>query len=265
MKIISFGDKKVIPIYKFLLKSAYKYGYHHKHEFIFYTNDKSITEIKGAQLKHFDIPKVTRRFVFHKPNILLKSIKDFPNETLLYLDVDILLGKRFNPDKILEGKKFDYPLAPHHTLNWETSHRNGVMLTINEALNPGQNSIKWPPMDWEWVQTCCLIYNSSHYDFLFNWKTICYNPANKFTGDEAALNSLFKFKSFENLGKIHINYPNIDASPEQEKIFWEKFNQYEELENHFFMGYQPPSMNTPNTSDIMFYHGCQDLKSLKTL
>lgn len=263
MKIISFGDAKVIPVYKHLILSAVKFGHHLNHEFVFYTNDKSITNIEGATIKYFEVPKVTRRFVFHKPNILLQATKEFPNENLLYLDVDIILGKRFDPDKLLEGKDLKYPLCPHHTLNWDIPHRNGVMCMINEVLNPGENDKQWPPMNWEWVQTNCVMFNSSHESFLTKWKDTCYKSHEFFTGDEAVYNSLFNFKSFENLGKIHINWPYVEAFPGADNLFWNLVRDFEEEENKSYTYEDLKCFCTPNTSNIMFYHGCQDLDQLK--
>lgn len=263
MKIISFGDAKVIPIYEHLITSAFRFGHNLNHEFIFYTNDKNITSIKGVTIKYFEVPKVTRRFVFHKPNILLQATKEFPNEDLLYLDVDILLGKRFNPEKMLQGKQFTHPLVAHHTLNWDPSHRNGVLHILNQThsqINP--KHIPIAKMDWEWVQTCCIAFNSSHKSFLEKWKDTCYSYHENYTGDEAAYNSLFNFQPFENLGKIHVNFPNIQAFKGSEETFWDRVKKYEQLENHYFW-YDLACLNTPNTSQIMFYHGCQYLDKLE--
>lgn len=261
MKILSFGNSKALPTYRHLLLSAYKHNHQKSHDFIFYTDDPEITLVEGAEVKHYSFGEADLLPYFrHKPCMFLQAIEDFPNETLFYLDSDILLGRRFDPEKLLEGKEFKYPLLPHHTLNWDPYHKKGFTQKVWEHIKD-QSHLTLTTEGWEAVQACCVAFNSSHKDFILNWHF--QTKLSQSGHDEFMYNALFRFKEFENLGKIHINYPNDTAFPWAGPLFWERYKQYEKLENHFFW-HEPACFYTPNTSDIMFYHGCQYLDSLNT-
>ena len=259
MKVISYGNSKALPTYKHLLLSAFKLGHQKLNDFIFYTEEPDINYIEGAEVKKYSFGDIDLLpYYRHKPCMLLQAIEDFPNEDLIYLDSDIILGKRFNPEKLLEGKEFKHPLLPSHTLNWDSHHKEGFAQLVWEHIED-QTDLTPTIEGWDAVQACCVAFNSSHKDFLLDWnrRTLEFQSGD----DEQIYNATFKFKEFENLGKIHINYPNDDVYPWALTLFWERQQQYEELENHFF-NYQLACLNTDNTSDVMFYHGCQNLIEL---
>ena len=255
MKVISYGNSKALTTYKHLLLSAYNHGHQKLNEFIFYTEEPDISYIEGAEVRKYSFGDVDLLpYYRHKPCMLLQAIKDFPDENLIYLDSDIILGRRFNPEELLKGKEFNHPLLPHHPLNWDPHHKGGfTQLVWNHLEN--QTGLTPTPDGWEAVQACCVAFNSSHKDFLLDWnrRVLDFSSGD----DEQIYNATFEFKPFENLGKIHVNYPNDQAYPWSPPVFWERLKQYEELENHFFQ-YSLACLNTDNTSDIMFYHGCQD-------
>lgn len=262
MKIISFCDKRAYGPYKYLIRSAGKNGFLDKYEFILYTVGFKVEDPHPRVLyKEFPCtlaltnPEHTRRI---KPQILLQSLKDFPNESLLYIDTDHLLGKRFNPELLLNrAKSLLIPLAGYHCCNLELGWKSSLLAKINSTLNTSY--------DFDYTQTNIILYSLESKSFLLKWEKLCLDQTytNKLSfpdyaaGDEIIYNSILGTTGSNlNLGQVHINVLAKGT------YHFDVMDFSEKVENHF-NNKGVTECRVLNTSTIMFYHGCKDLKILK--
>lgn len=267
MKIITFGDLKSTKLLWTLAESLRFCDLKDKHKIIYYSigYDSDFVHEKVIT-KKIDIGKIRfhnyRDFQFMKPRVLIYSIFDFPEENnFVYLDLDILLGKRFDPDKLVLDNDLDnseFPLCPKHTLN-----RNGFDLTqklIQNHYSLVNNNFIFE----ELIQNCFILYNRKHLEFLKEWNDLCYSDWycdklfitfwNHHSGDESILWYLFiKYKFEKNLGYIY-NNKCADVWIDHIENNRGQWISCEEIESC-----------VDNTDDIQFYHHQKDFETNKKI
>ncbi len=202
-----------------------------------------------------------KSYEFYKPSIMLDAISKLGGD-FLFLDTDILIGRRFEISKIINN--LDIPLFPYG--NWDypflfdgvDSNGNHVNFRNEEALMKyfGVNK-----RSMNYVYTCVCSFNEKCSNILKEWKSMCeytflleedtfkYYPFK----DETPLNIiLWKRGITNNLGRIYLN--TVTAEPliyieENENIIGDAYN----------MGiFENPNMKCENSSDIILYHGIKD-------
>jgi hypothetical protein len=261
MRIISFCNKQAYAPYEYLIKSAEKLGFTEKHQFTLYTVDFEVSSphpqvtYKYIPLEILSEPEHARRI---KPSILLQALKDFQDESMLYLDTDHIIGKRFNPDLLLsKASTLITPLASYHTCNLEPNWKKGLVNKINYVL--GTN------YDFTYTQTNVVLFGQESKSFIEKWAKLCltspYTEKLNFTnypaGDEIVYNSILcRVNGKLNLGQCHANVVTHN------KYYFHLMEFGEKYENM----YNNPGMTDVrilNTSDIMVYHGCKNIDLLK--
>jgi hypothetical protein len=255
MKIITYGDPQSVNLLWTLAESLKYSDLENKYKIIFYSvNHKSDFKHEKVEVRHIDMEKKRfnnhRDFWFFKPKILIKSIMDFDDEFFLYLDLDILVGKRFNPLSLIEEydlKSSPFPLCVEHTLSRIDSEEIKSILKNHYSLL-GSN-YKWEKM----IQNCFILYGRNHIDFLYEWRDLCYsdwyceklnlNRLNVTAGDESIMWYLYMKYQFEKSIK---NIYNNHSNEHWVKVIEENDRTWVSCEN--------VHVNVDNSDTIQFYH-----------
>jgi len=209
----------------------------------------------------YEKDSMKKSFEFYKPSIMLDAIDKFGGN-FLFLDTDILIGRRFEISKVLNN--LDIPLFPYG--NWDypflfdgvDSNGNHINFRNEEAIME-YFGVKSRSMNY--VYTCVCSFNERCSSILREWKSMCeyiflleediykYYPFK----DETPLNIiLWKRGITENLGTVYLN--TIEAHPlihieENEGVVGDAYN----------MGiFGNPNMKCENSSNIILYHGIKD-------
>jgi hypothetical protein len=256
MKIITYGDPQSVNLLWTLAESLKYSDLENKYKIIFYSvNHKSDFKHEKVEVRHIDMEKKRfnnhRDFWFFKPKVLIKSIMDFDDEFFLYLDLDILVGKRFNPLNLIEEydlKSSPFPLCVEHTLNRLGDETIQNFLKSYYSLLGGD--YKWKKM----IQNCFILYCENHLDFLYEWRDLCYSDwyceklklngwdVNSI-GDENILSYLYmKYRFEKNIKNIYNNYSN------------EHWVKVIEENNRTWVSCGNVETNVDNSDTIQFYH-----------
>jgi len=205
------------------------------------------------------------RFEFYKPAIMLDALKRFGGH-FLFLDTDIIIGKRFNLN--IFKHELNFPLLSMG--NWDYPfcdlYENDVIIPntrIDEQNLKNYFNVQARTMDY--VYTCMVAFNENCEDILLEWKSVCENEflisKNRYYlpfYDETALNVILWRRNVNiNLGQVFLN--TIEAIPllyveENENIVGDANN------NHGLFG--SSLMRCMNSSNIMLYHGIKDVNEL---
>jgi hypothetical protein len=114
IKILAYSDSKYEYQIESLIKSLHLRG-HHNLEFIYYTvGFNSSLNYKNLTKKFWPLDTNMKRFPYYKPGICLDALRSFGGN-IIFLDSDIIIGKRFNPDYFLHNN--EYPVLS--VGNWE--------------------------------------------------------------------------------------------------------------------------------------------------
>lgn len=203
-----------------------------------------------------DVSKPTgyRTFEFYKPTILLEHLDRFGGKSL-FLDTDIIVGRRFNIN-FFENKN-DYPLLSNG--NWACPFAfEGTSRYDENAL---MEYFGVSERSMEYVYSNIISFSERCRDFIMEWKSICDNQyllskRKVFFPfpDETAINIvLWKRNATRNLGRVYLN-----------TLEFEPFEYVEENDgikgdpkiNNGIMG--SDLLRCDNSSKIMLYHGIKD-------
>ena len=195
-----------------------------------------------------------RTFEFYKPNVILEHLDRFGGKSL-FLDTDIIIGKRFNMDFF--ENKYDYPLLPNG--NWSHPYAFEGNTRYDESALMNYFGVSERSM--EYVYSNIISFSEKCRDFIMEWKSICDNQyltsKRKIYfpfSDETPINVvLWKRNVRNNLGRVYLN-----------TLEFEPFKYIEENEN--IKG--DPTINNgimesdllrcDNSSNIMLYHGIKN-------
>lgn len=199
-------------------------------------------------------PTGYRTFEFYKPNILLEHLDRFGGKAL-FLDTDIIVGKRFNME-FFENKN-DYPLLSKGNWSYPYAFEGNVKYDENALMNYFGVSER----SMEYVYSNIISFSDRCRDFIMEWKSICDNQyllsKRKIYfpfPDETAINVvLWKRNAKRNLGRVYLN-----------TLEFEPFEYVEENEgikgdpaiNYGIMG--SDLLRCDNSSNVMLYHGIKD-------
>jgi hypothetical protein len=114
LKILLYTDSKYEYQADALIESLHLNG-HSNLEVIYYTiGFESNLVYPNLKKKYWPLNPSFERFPFYKPEICLNALEEFGGN-ILFLDSDVIIGKRFNPDFFLHTNQ--YPLLSIG--NWE--------------------------------------------------------------------------------------------------------------------------------------------------
>jgi len=220
----------------------------------------------------FPFPENPDRLEFMKPKILLDVLTKFKNETICFIDADVIVGKRLNFKKLLENKTFEYPLGGHQyceipyiytaypdgTTTYFTTNALCEYLGVNVKVYMDGNP-RIEGNSCRYIQNCFILFNDKHYEFILEWNSIC---ENKFLRskqvhyfpypDETVFNTLlWKYNVTETLGFIHTNCHTFDA--------YVRGEQSTNLNNKLLTEGHTPSL-VVNNDTLMYYHGYKNTK-----
>jgi autotransporter strand-loop-strand O-heptosyltransferase len=218
------------------------------------------SSIEHERLTKIEIPiderKPTgyRTFEFYKPNIILEHLDRFGGNSL-YLDTDIIVGRRFDID-LFENKN-DYPLLANG--NWSYPFAFKGTETYDESALMNYFGVSERSMDY--VYSNIISFSEKCRDFIMEWKSICDNQyllsKRKMYfpfPDETAINVvLWKRNAKRNLGRIYLNTLEFEPFEYVEENDGIKGNP--EI-NNGIMG--SDLLRCDNSSKIMLYHGIKD-------
>ena len=235
-------------------------------EMIYYTiGFDSSLEYPNLIKKFYPIDDKKPRFEFYKPSILLDAIDSFGGH-FLFLDSDILVGKRFSVSKIKND--FSFPMCSLG--HWEYPFTSSADSNYEDGIFVGENScdesnlMKYLDVEKRsmmYVYTCIVSFNDKCRDIINEWKLVCdddnllkkrdfFFPFH----DETSLNViLWKRNITKNFGRIYLN--TLDFDPLQ---YLEENNNItgDSNINYGIMGSN--LMRCDNSSNVMFYHGIKD-------
>jgi lipopolysaccharide biosynthesis glycosyltransferase len=263
MKIVFYSDKNYEHQAKSLIESILING-ESDIQMIYYTiGFESTLNYKNLTKKIYPLDVKKPKFEYYKPSILLDAI-DYFGGNFLFLDTDIIVGRRFNKDKFIHN--FNYPLLSIG--NWD--YPFVCKLVDNEYQNvcDETNLMKYfgvARRSMNYVYTCIISFNESCRDFIFEWKSMCDNEyllANRETyfpfPDETPMNILLWKRDIQNnYGRIYLN--TLEFVPL--KYIEENDNVVGDPNiNNGIMG--SDLMRCDNSSNVMFYHGIKDANIL---
>jgi hypothetical protein len=177
LKILVYTDSGYEYQAKALIESLNETG-NSGIQVIYYTvGFNSDIEFPNLIKKRWEINNKHKRFPFYKPEICLDAIYSFGGN-ILFLDSDIIISKRFNPDFFLHD--FDYPMLS--VGNWDLpfffyrvppekefpkfsiGDRVVILDDFKHLLKPGCGK---DPTDW-FGNISDIIKESSSYEILFD-------------------------------------------------------------------------------------------------
>lgn len=264
MKIVLYSDEKYEYQAKALIQSI-NLNIEEDVQIIYYTLgfESSLTQ-PNLTKRLFPLNSKIKRFEFYKPSVLLDAMEVFGGD-ILFLDTDIIIGKRFLLSKIKNDT--DHPLLPMG--NWDfpfmCSFIGGEKINnCDESNLMGYLGVEKRTMGY--VYTCIISLNDNCLDIVREWKSVCENEYLQFHSekyfpfpDETALNVvLWKRNVTKNWGRIYLNtleFKPLEYIEENENI------SGDDKINKGIMN--SDLMRCDNSSDVMFYHGIKDDKELE--
>jgi len=231
-------------------------------------------------------------FYFYKPAIMLDALDYFGGE-FLFLDTDIVFGKRF--DINFFNHDYDFPMLT--TINWAYPIRFGGHYTTQKVHNPeltyiSEDGGEYPAVEIDWdgnisgnpgtvifnevvlmsyfgikrrtmryVGTCLLSFGEKCYDFILEWKSLIENPWIKSKG--------FEYLPFHEETAINIILWRRGINKQYDRIFQNTgyFSTYKLVEeNEGIMNMMidgDENQMCENSSKMLFYHGIKDVDELE--
>jgi hypothetical protein len=263
MKIVFYSDKNYEYQAKVLIESIIING-KSQIDMIYYTIGFN-SELTYPNLikKYITIDDKKPKFEYYKPTIILDSIDSFGGD-ILFLDTDIIVGRRFDLNKLKHN--FTFPLLSSG--NWDypfiCKYEDGEYKNVCDETNLMQYfGIKNRTMNY--VYTCIISINDKCRDFILEWQSICDNQflldnRSYFFPfpDETPMNIILWRRNISNsLGRVYLN------TLEFEPLKYIEENDNVIGDNNINMGILGSDlMRCENSSDIMFYHGIKDINEL---
>ena len=216
-------------------------------------------------------------FYFYKPAVLYHALDHFGGD-FLFMDCDILVGKRFNIDYFKNDE--DYPLlttishsfpiifGPHYsnakiwnpTLKYIGSdglERLAVEVDIDGRVTGTPGTIIYNEAAlMRYVGTCVISFGEKCEDFILEWKSLIENPWIRRRGkeylpfhEETAMNIILWRRGVEK------NYETIFVNTHKSEIL-EKV----EMNSNILDTYLEDDGYTycRNSNEVLFYHGFKD-------
>jgi hypothetical protein len=227
---------------------------------IYYTIDfDSNFEYKNLEKIRVEKKEHLPRFEFYKPTIILDSLRRFQSNNFLFVDADIIFGRRFSLEKIMNTES--YPLLSQG--NWdfpfwfERVNENEIIInesSLMENLGVSERSMNY-------VYACIISYNYRCIEILEEWEKLCNDPIllqerEKFFPftDETAMNVILWKKNIpRNFGRIYLNTLEFDPFKLVEE------NEGVSGDPNFNNGlFGNALLRCENSSNVQFYHGMKD-------
>jgi lipopolysaccharide biosynthesis glycosyltransferase len=264
MNIIFYSDKNYEYQAEALIKSIIL-NCKQKVNLIYYTigfESNLNYDILIKRIFPLDIKK--KKFEFYKPAILLDAIDTFGGN-ILFLDTDIIIGKRFNIDKLIHNN--NYPLLSCGNWDYPFACKIHSDNTYSNVINE-EKLIKYFGVNnrsMNYVYTCMVSLNEKCRDIILEWKSMCeneflmqnqeeYYPFK----DETPMNIiLWKRGITENYGRIYLNTLHFNPL----KYIEDNENIVGDPSINFGI-FGSDLMRCENSSNIMFYHGIKDKEEL---
>jgi len=258
MKIVFFTDINFEYMAESLIKSLLIQKV--DCELVYYTIDfKSTIEYPNLIKKYWKKDITKPRFEYYKPDILLDALDSFDDNDFIFLDSDIIVGKRFDINNLKHN--FDFPMTS--VGNWDQPFQLEYFeyckeIRFDEWMLMEYLGVKERSMNY--VYSCFMSFNRKCIDFLKEWKSFCNNSylmeKRKFYypfHDETSFNVLLWKRRFnKNYGRIYFN-----------TLYFEALKFVEETEEFQGRVFSVPEQYTDNTSYIIFYHGIKDHNELE--
>ena len=255
MKIIFFSDKNYEYQAKSLIESI-RLNVHEQVQLIYYTiGFESDLKYENLTKRVYPIDISKPRFEFYKPSILLDAIDTFGGK-FLFLDTDMIVGRRFDISKI--DHDYDFPLLSQG--NWDYPF---VSISGENSCDE-QNLMKYFGVEkrtMNYVYSCMVSFNDKCRDIILEWASMCDNKyllKNRSIflpfHDETPINIILWKRGINiNLGRIYLN--NLDYNPlvyveENDNIVGDPSINYGILDSSL--------MRCENSNNIILYHGIKD-------
>jgi hypothetical protein len=208
-------------------------------------------------------PQIEREnFQFYKPHVMLQSL-EFEGE-LIYIDTDILLGKRFNPSSLVYD--LSHPVACigplEYVFLWNVTPE-GETIKYDESLLMDYLSVGEKTTQYLW--TSMLSYSRESRDFLQEWCSVVDNSYfrrdDKVShympfGDETAFNVImWRRKHTYCLPRLFMNTTVFDTLQKVEQS--EDYSYFQRSDGDL----QPPKEVYERCDDsgmVQFYHGVKE-------
>lgn len=257
MKIIFYSDSKYEYQANALIESI-NLNVDEDVQMIYYTiGFESSLCGKNLIKRVYPIDLSKKNFEFYKPSIMLDAIDTFGDGDYLFLDTDILVGKKFSIEKLKNEN--DFPMFP--TGVWEFP-----FFWVNEVIYDESRLMKYMGVDKRsmmYIYSCLCSFNEKCRDVILEWKSVCdnqflINSQNLYFPfkDETPINVILWRRGIDkNLGRIFLNnheYDKIVLSEENKfnkDIVIDYFNKAEEI----------------YLDEIIFYHGVKEKETLDQL
>jgi hypothetical protein len=263
MKIVFYSDKNYEYQAKSLIESILING-DSDIQMIYYTiGFESTLKYSNLTKKIYPLDIKKPKFEYYKPSIILDAIDSFGGD-FLFLDTDIIVGKRFNKDKFIHS--LDYPLLS--VGNWDYPFVCKSFDGEHQNVCDETNLMKYfgvSARTMNYVYTCIISFNEKCRDFIFEWKSMCDNEyllVNRETyfpfPDETPMNILLWKRNIQiNYDRIYLN--TLEFNPLK---YIEENNDIvgDSNINYGIMG--SDLMRCDNSSNIMFYHGIKNSDEL---
>jgi hypothetical protein len=221
--------------------------------------------------KRWEIDDTKINFNFYKPEIILDALVDHPE--VIYMDSDILLGKRFNPES-LKNSDLEHPLCCKGPLEyvwaWYTEvDENGEEKTVRCEVENLMSYLSVEKRTSPYMWTCMISCNRKCIPFLQEWKSMHEDENLKKTPrfyfpfhDETSFNALYWKKKYkETLDLIFLNTEKFSSLHKVETVndFSYHNRNYHELFTQDTSIYE----TCENSSIVQFYHGVKKRADLQ--
>ena len=173
MKILLYSDHGYEKMVDSFLVSRKYAGMEHIHVIYYCVGFDSTLSYENLEIRRWEFDTDRPDLTFYKPSILLDSLKY--DDHICYMDSDIVLSKRFNPD-ILANPNLDFPIAssgPQENV-WFWEHYEGSEVVVyNEKKLMGYYGIETRSCAYLWASM--ITYNRNCVDFIEEWESILSN------------------------------------------------------------------------------------------
>lgn len=148
---------------------------------------------------------------YYKPLALIRSLIDVDSTDFIYLDLDILLTKKFSSAELFSKiEDSETPLSPNHF--WENPfYFSGNNISPMGESIAGMKSIQ---RCCPYVQNCLIVYQRKHLDFLIDWISLVHDEevSRIMSEDEEVYNvSLWRYEQTKTLGYICVTNGTVEV------------------------------------------------------
>jgi len=205
---------------------------------------------------------------YYKPDILIDGLNY--DKHILYMDCDIVLSKRFDPEKLI-NESSELPISSSgpqdHVWIWKSFGEETIVYDetkLMEYFGIAERSCKY-------LWASMISYNDNCLDFLEEWKSILLNPYLlkkkeiyfPFREETAYNITLWKGGCTDFFDLVFFNTTSFDSFlniETEENVVIDKFREYS-LDNLDTRLYE----TCDDSSRILFYHGFKPGKDLDSL